>query len=556
MTSGPSSEGASPSAPPARPRAPGLVSGGSVALMMVALAAVALTSRPDSPPSIAELAPQAVTQIDEAPADQGVTGSGRGPGSAATTTPPTATQATTSTTAAIEVPRVRRCIGDPARQTEDPQSPPCVPYFDGDNGGATAKGVTADEIRVAFPLQFFEDPQLAYDLARFFNSRYEFYGRKIRLVTTPSRGGPQPNPADMQADARDVATTYDAFASLGYPDRKGAEHHYYDKLAELGVMSATYRAQQLATEARFSRFAPYQWGWLPPTDQSMRLIGGFMCRTLAGRPPRFAGVPTSDAAQRKFGVLYQRTPDGSTPDLTELVAALKGCSGPPTMVEDQSAASNPTQVMLKLTEADVTSVLCICDVLSLRDSYMAAASRQGFFPEWIVSGVIDLDLDNSYHGAPPDQASRVMGVSFRNPVLPRQEMAWYWAVKEAAPTKDPTGGTTYSAMARYAQLSVLAAGIQMAGPRLTPASFQAGLFKARFPNPGAGGPPYFQARVGFPGGRHTMTDDATLFWYSPSEPGTVDPEFPGSVCYVNGGRRYTASTFPADDRDLFRAPCK
>lgn len=552
----PSTEEAAPLASPGA--GPGLVSGATVLALLVALAAVALTSRQDSPPSIAELSPQAVTQIDEAPAGQAAAaGGGGGSGATTTTQPANGVNGSPATTAPIDVPRVRRCIGDPPRQTEDPQSPPCVPYFDGDNGGATAKGVTADEIRVVFPLQFFEDAALAFDLARFFNTRYELYGRKIRLVTAPrARGGPEPNPADMQADARDAASTYDAFASLGYPDRKGAEHHYYDGLAQLGVMSTTYRAQQLATEARFAKFAPYEWGWLPPTDQSMRLIGGFACRTLAGRPPRFAGVPTSNATRRKFGILYQRTPDGSIPDMGEMLAQLKRCGVTPVMVEDPTDSSNPQQAMLKLTQGDVTSVIYIGGVIALRDSFMAAASQQGFFPEWIVSGVIDLDLDNSYHGAPPDQASRVMGLSFRNPVLPRQNMAWYWAIKESAPGKDPTGGTSYSVMARYAQLSVLAAGIQMAGPHLTPATFQAGLFKARFANPGAGGPPYFQARVGFPGGRHTMTDDATLIWYSPTEPGTVDPEFPGSVCYVRGGIRYTASTFPADDRDLFRAPCK
>lgn len=135
-------------------------------------------------------------------------------------------------------------------------------------------------------------------------------------------------------------------------------------------------------------------------------------------------------------------------------------------------------------------------------------------------------------------------------------MPWYWAVKEVSPGKDPTGGSTYAAMARYEQLSVLAAGIQLAGPNLNPKSFEAGLQRARFPNPGAGGPPYFQARVGMPGGRHTFTDDAALFWYSASEGGTVDPGFPGAVCYVSGGVRYTASTFPTDDNELFRPPCK
>lgn len=508
---------------------------------------------------MAELAPQAVAQIQESLDDQAPTGGGGGsqPGGTTTTTAPVLPGATPSTTAPPpKQDRVRRCIGDPPRQTEDPQSPPCVPYFDGDNGGATTKGVTADEIRVAFPVIPFEDSTLAYAIADFFNARYEMYGRKITLVPLSPRGGPQPNPADMQADARKVADELDAFATIGYADRKGAEHHYYDALAGMGVMSSTYRAQQLATEKRFSRFAPYEWGWLPPTDQAVRLIGSFICRSLAGRPPAYADPPTNGAPTRKFGLLYQRTPDGGAFDVSEMLATLKGCGIEPEEVEDQSGSSNPRDAMLRLTNADVTSIIYLGDVLALREGFMVAASQQAYFPEWIVSGMIDLDLDNSFHGAPPDQASNAFGLSFRNPVLARQEMAWYWAVKESAPTKDPTGGVSYSAMARYGQLSVLAAGIQMAGPNLTPKTFEAALQKTRFPNPNAGAAPFFQARVGFPGGRHTFTDDATLYWYSPSEPGTVDAGVPGSVCYVRRGIRYTASTFPTTDADFFKAPCK
>src|SRR5688572_29673686 len=187
MTSGPAAPAPLPGdaaapAPSAAPRTPALVSGVVVTALLVALAAVALTSRQDPPPTVAELAPQAVAQIEEALADQaGTLGSGGGSGLGATTTTTAAPLpgGGPPTTAPVEEPRVRRCIGDPPRQTEDPQSPPCVPYFDGDNGGATTAGVTADEIRVVYPLQAFENASLAYTIADYFNTRYEFYGRKI-----------------------------------------------------------------------------------------------------------------------------------------------------------------------------------------------------------------------------------------------------------------------------------------------------------------------------------------------------------------------------------------
>jgi hypothetical protein len=45
-------------------------------------------------------------------------------------------------------PSNKRCVGNPPRQTEDPTSPPCVAFFDGDNFGSTYQGVTGEEIRV------------------------------------------------------------------------------------------------------------------------------------------------------------------------------------------------------------------------------------------------------------------------------------------------------------------------------------------------------------------------------------------------------------------------
>src|SRR4051812_32924222 len=45
-------------------------------------------------------------------------------------------------------PRTKHCVGTPPRQTDDPLAPPCVAYFTGDNGGATTRGVTAQEVRV------------------------------------------------------------------------------------------------------------------------------------------------------------------------------------------------------------------------------------------------------------------------------------------------------------------------------------------------------------------------------------------------------------------------
>ena len=72
------------------------------------------------------------------------------------------------------------------------------------------------------------------------------------------------------------------------------------------------------------------------------------------------------------------------------------------------------------------------------------------------------------------------------------------------------------ARAFYNELLILAAGIQLAGPNLTPETFAQGLASTTFPNPGAAGAPFFQATVGFDpaalaGGRDPVLG-AALAW--------------------------------------------
>jgi hypothetical protein len=107
----------------------------------------------------------------------------------------------------------------------------------------------------------------------------------------------------------------------------------------------------------------------------------------------------------------------------------------------------------------------------------------------------------------------------------------------------------------YQNLLVLASGIQMAGPHLTPQTFQDGLFRTRFPNPGADGPPWYQARVGFGPGNHSMVETEAPVWWSSSGQGTGEGN-PQTFCYVAQGRRYGIGEWPVGDLPFFKPPCR
>jgi hypothetical protein len=435
-----------------------------------------------------------------------------------------------------------------------------VAYFDPkeDNGGATYHGVSRDSIDLFYTVDFLEDSADVAKLGDFFNDRFEFYGRRIKLHQVFARGGVDPDPKLMQADAQAAYDT-PVFGSLNYTSRGGAEFYFYDAMADKGLVTVAHRVQAQATDRHLREHSPYEWSVTPTLDSMLRNYGEFVCRALAGKGPAYAGGQQARAPTRVFGLIVQQASDGTAPDPEALRAELRRCDADVAAVAYDKVTSDTgrtgTDAIVRMTDKQVTSVICLCDPKETRETLMPAASSQVYQPEWLLGSYLDNDLDSSLSGAPPDQNTHALGLVFRNKLLGRQDMPFFWALKEQDPSADPSGGAYYALSARYSSLLVFASGIQMAGPRLTPNSFAAGLLRTTWANPGAGGPPYYQAAVGFPGGRRTFIDDAAMYWYAPDQRGTVDPSSAGAVCYVRQGARYRLGSWPAGDQPFFTGPC-
>lgn len=543
---------------------PGLVHASIAVGLAVLIAGVALTARQPPPPTVAELAPNAAQRIRDVQSQQGSElGASGGEEDVSRATPLPSGPTPNPSTA----PRKLKCFGDPPRQTEDRQSPLCKSLAEKEgNGGATWRGVTADEIVVAVPsLGSYEDENVLRAMASHFSDRYQFYGRRLRLETF---GGNAPfgpaDPASMRADAKRVADEKRAFASLNYFDREGAEHVYYEALAAEGVVSVMYRQAARATESWLRSRGPHLWNVQPGVDTVLRNLGAMACDVLRGRPARHAGPALRDVT-RKFGVVYTVASDGTKPDVAPLTNTLRSCGAPYAGPVESRPSNDPARgqtLMLNLAQEDITSVVCVCHLGETRSTLMPGASAQAYQPEWIVSSYVDQDLDNSWSSAPPDQAAHVFGLSFRNKLLPMQEMPFFAAAKEGNAKLDPTTGMYYPHMARYATMLLLASGIQWAGPNLTPQTFAAALERltsqprSGFPNPGAGDGPQYQAAVGFDGGRHSMTADAAMIWYDPSRRSVVQPDTTGAYCYVDRGTRYGLGSWNKAADAFFAGDCR
>ena len=549
-----------------------------VVVVAALVASFALAARPSSPPSVAEFAPQAAQQIDEAPEElAGTTGGGvavgpeseepadgedsdgdglgadasEGEGSGQGTGKP------------VGVPSSLACVTWPdgsVTQTFDPQSPPCVASWpdaaDG-NGGATARGVTETEIRVAVRY-FSADAWEA--LADFFNTHYQLYGRRITIVHAGF--GAHSDPAGQAAQAQETADL-GVFASLDY-NYYYTQDEFADQVTDLGVMyiraavTGNYERNTLAVAK-----PGLLWTYFPDYELRARETGRFVCAALAGRPPQFGGPGIGEpGGDRRFAVLYPEFPDGrASPDLAPLTAELDRCGAPyvtrayPESMRFNFGADTPEgpQIMAQLRAEGVTSILPVTGANAEWFGLWHSADRVQFQPEWVLNGRLPGLTDNWRSFVPPSQMAHVFGPTEEPRTVPIGATPAAQALAEVgidAQRQD----LIFFEESGYGAMQLLAAGIQQAGPELTVDTFRAGLQATRFSNPGVQAPPYFQQGISFSPSDYSEVDDFAIRWWSAT--GTdVQDGASGTWCWWDGGARYAGAGWPADFSFRPGAPC-
>jgi len=545
----------------------GALTTGLVAVVMV----VASVVSPATPPSITELSPAARERIEEARADQGI-----GPGVGGRCAPSNARciesngadrRVSPGSKAGVppllEVAAGRRCFGEPPRQTEDPHSPPCVfEIFRGDNGGATAAGVTGSEIRVAVPVPGSSSDDvykaIAKGLIDHFNRRYEFYGRRLTPVFVEAE--PWQDPADNRAAAEDLVAVKPFGVVSGFGLATNAVIHR--RLAEARVVSIVSRIRSTSDGSGAPGFDSaavvdgFTWLVDPPLDVRLRAGARFVCRALNGRDASHAG-PEYTVTSRRFAVVVVKEDSGVRSNPDPLKEGLAGCNAD-FDVFDVSGSSDEEQrqLVLELKVGGYTTVLVVA--ARFPDGLWDWAEREGYFPEWVDFGAA-YGHDESQRSWPgySGQARHAFGLTPEVRVRPDAEVPAMWALRESAPQLNITQRWVEG---RYNALLVLASGIQGAGPNLTPETFAQALRSTQFPNPSPGGPPYWQQGIGFGLGDPWFHDDYAIWWWNETAPPrTGETPGRGSFCYLDRGGRFTPDEFPADaDERLFSGsePCR
>jgi hypothetical protein len=450
-------------------------------------------------------------------------------------------------------PATSACADRPLQVPGDPYSPPCI-VFSGDNGGATSRGVDADTITVAVRAQAFDNGMLdalskvakakipnespeviartITGLVDYFNRAYQMYGRTLEVVLFNGKGdvlkeitgGGQ---EAAEADALKVAQEIQAFA-----DVSAVSPVYADGLSRRGVVNvgAPFMSREWMAQRR-----PYAWSQFPDCSTIVESVGSYYATKMANKPANLAGGDLK-GQQRKLGIV---APENSWYQecVASAVRIIERSGARPVLneryrLEVPQMSLQAGEKLAKLKNAGVTTVLCGCDPLLLT-FLTAKAKEQNYHPEWLISGVALIDNDLIGSIMEPGQWSRAFGVSFSGPQQRAGQGLGYRAYK-AMRDDEPSFGVELI----YNQLNMLAIGIQMAGPDLTPESFEAGMFRY----PARSGP---AGTWTFKPGDHTTADDAREVFWDPRTT-SIETREAGSYVDPNGGRRFVVGNWPAD----------
>jgi hypothetical protein len=439
----------------------------------------------------------------------------------------------------------------------DPYSPPCI-AFQGDNGGATSRGVTATDITVSARLlneKGFQQTLAALAgadildrpadiqrtisaLADYFNTHFQFYGRKLKInfyngagsEINELLGGGQ---AEAEADAVKVAEEIKAFAEIN-----GATPPFTDALARRKVLA--FGTPYLSREWHEQR-RPYNWSANTDCSIITESTSEFAVKQLLNKNADYAGDGLK-GKPRKFAVLapenpwYQQCVDAGERIVTkaghpyDLRIAYK--------LDLATLSNQAASVVAKLKSEGITTIVCGCDPI-FPVFLSNKASEQGYNPEWVLAGTAGTDLDLVGQLDDQDQWSHAFGVSYLGSYRPLRAGLGYAAYKSVR--KDEPA---FAVELIYSEMYMLALGVQLAGPNLNPQTFEKGMFSY----PGGSGP---FGTWAFGPQQYTPTQDYRVIWWDPDGISAYNNQ-KGTYREAFGGRRFKAGTLPTSDGGLFR----
>ncbi len=445
-------------------------------------------------------------------------------------------------------------------------APFCMAPFEGDNGGATSTGVTADAITIVHYQGPDNDPIIAYitdavavddtnaqefdtvaNLLPYYEQFYEFYGRTVEIVRYESTGLAT-DEVTARADAQRIAEEYKPFAVIGGPALTNA---FADELAARNVTCISCGS---GSQEWYAERDPYVWGIDGGTAQKQVHVAEFIGKQLAGKPAVHAGDDFVDT-ERKFGYIYVESSAESKILADQMVERLDAVGARPAEVlpyvlDPGSIQQTASQIIAKLKASGVTTVILATDPVAPRD-FTREATAQEYFPEWIVAAATLTDttaFGRSYDQQQWAHAFGVTSLAVRlNPDISGIYSVYKWFTGQEPPASD-------SMAVFMPPFQLLFSGLQSTGPNLTPDTFATAI--RSFQTDKAISQPWLSW------GDHDIwdepdyngIDDATVFWWDAEAEGAdeIRKVGKGMIVYVDGGKRYLPGEWGTEDRLFVR----
>jgi hypothetical protein len=469
-------------------------------------------------------------------------------------------------------------------QFNSPYAPPCIAKFTGNNGGATYRGVTSNEIVLAqreFPTTANSQevasqaaaagaalPQVTDQIEQvflnYFNKVYDLYGRKVVIepmtatgnVTTEALGEGQ---AQACADATTMTDQMHAFGETGilYNFSAGGTGPFSTCAAQDHLVE--FAGNGYFDEASFQKENPYVWALTQNCTDISQNEAEVVGTMLANKKAVFAGDSSLQSQPRKFGTYVPNVPAylSCTQNALNLLTHKYHLPASDFVKFDygldiSTFAQSAQQAIVQFKSEGVTTVILACDPFSM--GYLTKdAAQQNYHPEWFTIGTALTDADPSAqtYSDPTEITGHLFGMSEASPsdVLtgPNSLAGKLYKQLTGHTIPNETDGN-------YSQLVEIFDMLQAAGPDLTPQNMARGI-RAIGP---LGAPVYQYGKwswnIGTTGkagvGEHTAGIDARFIWWNGNAISPLNHK-QGTYIAAFGGKRFTLGTWPTKLPPMF-----
>ncbi len=310
------------------------------------------------------------------------------------------------------------------------------------------------------------------DLITYFNDHFQFYGRKIVLKYFNGQGSlvnevTDAGQAQAQADAITASQQLGAFADVTALSQPYAEALSAQHVVNIG---APYMSQQW-----FQAQAPYAWSFFPNCTDLGNEAPQIMIKQIITQNVTYAGTGVTNGQPRRIAIL---APDNPVYQqcASQVTSALAKAGHPAVAslsytLDLSQLSSEAGSIAQQVINDKITTLGCGCDPITL--AYLTSdLDTSNYQPEIVNIGAAFTDED--LVGQLFDQSvwAHAAGITNNGNVPAYGSSLGYFAAKSV----DPSAAPAHEVDLLYEDLYMLALGIQLAGPDLTPANFEKGMF--------------------------------------------------------------------------------